>query len=64
MATEVWHLRVEEDDRKAFSERCKAIDVEPNDMCREIIKAFADNRVRIIPTTGQITKGEMYVSGE
>ena len=62
MATTVWPIRVDEEDLKGFNKRCEALEVKPTDMCRELIRAFAEGRVKIIPTTEQLKKGEIYVT--
>lgn len=59
MSTETLHVRVSSADFAAFKKECKErYHRDHNDLIRELIKATAENRVRIIPTEGQTNQIE------
>ena len=54
MSRVLFQCRVNEDDLKKFKDRCTSeFTRDPNDVARELIKAFAEGRVTIKPTEGQ-----------
>ena len=63
-SSEVWHLRVDKEDKKQFDKRAVELGVTSNNMGRELVKAFAEDRIKIIPTTEDKKKGEIYVTGK
>lgn len=60
--TDVLHLRVPVNDLKQFrKEAAERYHRDPNDLLRELIKAAAEGRVKIIPTEGQTNQiKELY----
>ena len=54
MASSVIHVRVPDEHIDKFREICREdYGRDANDMIREMIQAFSENRLRIIPTTEQ-----------
>jgi len=56
-----WCIRVPTEDEQKFRDRCAELDVKPTDMIRELIEAFAEGRVTIIPSEAQLQqRREIY----
>lgn len=51
-------FRVDAEVKAEFVERCKNMKRDPSEMCREIIAAFNEDRLRIIRKTE--TMGKLY----
>lgn len=62
MSREVFQFRVNNDDLKKFRDRCRTeFTRDPNDVARELIKAFAEGRIKIQPTEAQKNeRSELY----
>lgn len=57
----VLYVRICSVERNTFTKRCKDIDRADSDVVREIITAFNEGRLKIIPTDGQKTLNkELY----
>tara|TARA_R110000787_G_C13443394_1_gene446728 strand:+ start:5828 stop:6025 length:198 start_codon:yes stop_codon:yes gene_type:complete len=44
------HVRTNSDSLSAFKDRCKSMNRQYQDVLREMIEAFADDRLSIVPT--------------
>ena len=47
------HFRINEADLKQFRETARKFEREPNDVIRELMKAYGEGRIQITPTTTQ-----------
>jgi hypothetical protein len=60
MATTPLMTRVREDHLELFRKACEKIDRDPNNVVRELIHAFGEERIRIVPSEGQKKERELY----
>lgn len=54
MAKELLAVRADEEDIASFKQKCVDLDKDHNDMLRELVNAFAEGRVSIIPSKAQL----------
>tara|TARA_R110002153_G_scaffold204675_1_gene357473 strand:+ start:877 stop:1080 length:204 start_codon:yes stop_codon:yes gene_type:complete len=53
--SEVLHIRVQRTDLHDFRSVCRLeFNLDPNDVIRDLLRAFADGRIKITPTEAQL----------
>lgn len=57
---DILYVRISTVDLDAFKKKCVSMDREHPDVAREMITAFNEGRLKIIPTTGQKLNKELY----